>query len=130
MLNVAFNARLRLELDDDPGVAQDVGVQFGFTRAVTADRIDVHAGLDHLRRQNGCVGFVGGDRGDDVRALYRVLHGVGQNHVDVRERREVVLQLERSVAIDIEDTDFADAQHFMKGQRLKFTLRTVANEGH
>lgn len=29
LLNIAFNPRLRFKFHDDPGVAQDVGVQFG-----------------------------------------------------------------------------------------------------
>ncbi|MNQ68803.1 hypothetical protein D3C85_833680 [compost metagenome] len=94
MLNIAFNPGLRFKLNDDPGIAQDLGVQFGFPRAVAADGIDMHAGLDHLGRQNRCIGFVCGDCGDDVRALDRFLYRVGQNHLNIRECGQVVLQFE------------------------------------
>lgn len=74
----------------------------------------MHAGLDHLGRQDRCVGLVGRNGGDNVRTLDRFVYGVGVNHLYSRESRQVAQQLERGIAIDIEDADFVDAQHLWK----------------
>ena len=50
------------------GLTQDVGVQLGLARAIAADRVQMHAGLDHLGRQDRGVALVGGDGRDDVGA--------------------------------------------------------------
>ncbi len=52
LLDVALQARLRLEFDEHPRAAQHIGMQFGLAGAVAADAVEVHAGLDHLRRQD------------------------------------------------------------------------------
>ena len=50
LLDVAFDARLRLVLDEHrAALAARSAVQLGLARAVAADRVDVHAGLDHRR---------------------------------------------------------------------------------
>ena len=72
LLDVALDARLRLVFDEHPRPAQHVGVQLGLARAVATDGVDVHAGLDHVRREDRGACLVGGDGGDDVGAAHRL----------------------------------------------------------
>ena len=74
LLDIAFDAALRVVLHHHPCLGQDAGVQFGFARAVTAHGVDVHARLNHLRRQDGGLGFVSGQGGDDVGPLNGLSH--------------------------------------------------------
>ena len=78
LLDLALDPRLRFEFDHDARIRtpQDVGVQFGLAGAITAHRVQVHAGFNHVGRQDECVALIGGDRGDDIGAAHR-LGGVG-----------------------------------------------------
>ena len=48
LLDLALHAGLRLVLDEHARLVQHVGVQLGLAGRIAADRVDVHARLDHL----------------------------------------------------------------------------------
>ena len=73
LLDLSFDPRLFGIFDEDVGAQQDVAVKLGLARAVASDRVDVHAGPDHVVGQDRRALLVGGDGGDDVRAFHRVL---------------------------------------------------------
>jgi hypothetical protein len=68
LLHVALDAGLRLVLDEHRSRLAARRVQLGLARAVAAHGVEVHAGLDHLGRDDGGAGLVGGDGGHDVGA--------------------------------------------------------------
>ncbi len=121
---------MRLVLDDHPGTFDDVAVQFSFTGAVATHRIEVHAGFDHVRGQDGRAGFVGSDGGNNVSAAHRISHAGGNNELQVRVSGQVLHQLFGSRRVDVEQADFVDIEQGMECQGLKLTLRTIANQRH
>ncbi|NYH16201.1 hypothetical protein GGD41_003429 [Paraburkholderia bryophila] len=130
LLDIAFNTRLRLVFDDHASHAQHVRVQFRLAWTVAAYRVDVHAGFDHVGRDDGGVGFVGGDGGDDVGAAYGVRGGCGAHDLQRRPRGEIAHEFAGCGRIDIEHADLVDTQQFEKGDRLEFALRAIADQGH
>ena len=79
LLNIAFDARLRLVFHKHASATQHVGVQLGFARTIAANAVDMHAGLNHVGRQNGGVRLVRRNSGDDIRAANRVCNGLPAN---------------------------------------------------
>ncbi|MNL31470.1 hypothetical protein D3C87_1532590 [compost metagenome] len=121
-MNFAFNAALRFVLNHDPRTLDDVPVQFGLAGAVAAHGVEVHPGLDHLRRQNRCVGLVGRDRGHDIGTTHRLRDGFGNGHLNGGVGPQVGYQLRRCGRIDVVETDFSNAEQCMKCQGLEFAL--------
>ena len=106
-------------------------MQLGLAGAVAADGVQVHAGLDQVRRQDGGAGLVGGDRRDDVGAAHRLAGACGAAHPQARcSLREVAHQLVGRGRVDVEGDDLLDAQMGVKGQRLELGLRAVADQRH
>ena len=134
LLDLALDARLRLELHHHArvGAAQDVGVQLGLARAVAAHGVEVHAGLDHLRQQDGGVALVGRGRGHDVAAAHRLGCAGAAFHRQAwqRQARQVAFQLEAGAGVGVEQAQRADAQQVVEGQRLELALRAVADQRH
>ena len=130
LLDVAFDPRLRLVLDDHARAPQHVGMQLGLAGAIAADRIDVHAGLDHLGGQDRRPRLVGGRGRDDLRAAHRLGRRGGADQAQPRPAGEVAQQLVGRGRIDIEDPDLVDAQQRVEGQRLEFALGAVADQRH
>ena len=131
LLDLSFDSRLRLELDEHAGVAQHVRRQFGLARTVAADGVDVHAGprpspaVSSAARR--CVGSHGGD---DIRAAAGFGSAAAGNSLDV-ERPQVVDQLaECARASTSNRRSVRDAQQVVKGQRLELALRAVADQRH
>ena len=73
LLNLALDAGLGLELDHDAriGPSQNIRMQLRLARAIAADGVQVHAGFDHLRRQDQRIALVGSRRGHDIGAVHR-----------------------------------------------------------
>ena len=130
LLNVAFDAGLRLVFDKHARGAQHVGVQFRLAGAVATDAVDVHSRLNHVGRQNRCVGFVGGNSGHDVGTANRVCRGRCATDCQGRIRTQVTHQFVSGRGINIEDADFFDTEQCVEGDRLKFALRAVADQRH
>ncbi|MNC22041.1 hypothetical protein D3C75_700300 [compost metagenome] len=84
-------------------------MQFGLAGAVAAHCVEVHPGLDHLRRQNRCVGLVGRDRGHDIGPTYSFRDGFGYGHRNGGVGPQVGYQLRRRGRIDVVEADFSNA---------------------
>ena len=114
------------------GRREDRAGELGLARAVAAHGIQVHAGLDHLRREDDRVALVGGDGGDDVGAA-RGLAGRGAAH-DAQalepQRGEVALELRGGRRVHVVEAQLADADQVMEGDRLELALRAVADQRH
>ena len=74
------------------GAAQDVGVQLGLAGAVAAHGVEVHAGFDHLRQQDGGIALVGRGRGHDVAAAPPRLCCCAAFHRQARQPRRARLR--------------------------------------
>ena len=93
----------------------------------------MHAGFDHVRRQDGGIGFVGGYRGHDVGAAHR-FSGGGTAHDGQRARlgvgAQVRHQLVGSAGVHIEHAKHGDAQLRHERNCLEFALRAIADQRH
>ena len=104
-------------------------MQLGLARAITANGIDVHAGLDHPGSEDRRIGLVCSDGGDDVGAA----NGFGraladrdlQAHAD-----KVGRELGTGRSVVVEEPQLADAHQVAKGDRLELALRAVADQRH
>ena len=130
LLDLAFDAGLRLVLYEHPRPAQHIGVQLGLAGAIAADRVDVHAGFDHLGSQDGRQCLVGGDGRDDVGAAHRLRRRFGARDLQCGVGREVADQLVGGVRVNVVDHDLFDAEPAVESQRLELALRAVANQRH
>ena len=130
MLDVALDAALRLVFDEDAAGAQHVGVQLGLAGAVATHAVDVHAGLQHVGGDDGGVGLVGGDGGDDVGALDGFGGRAGADDLEAAVLGEVPDQLLGGVRIHVIDGNLLDAQLRVEGQRLELALGAVADQRH
>ena len=133
LLDLAFDARLRRVLDDDPqvGTQQDVAMQFGLVGAVAADGVEVHPGSHETGRDDRRVALVGRDGGDDVGAVDRVGHARAARDAQRRQgATQVAFQLVHRVRIDVVQPQGLDAEHPMKGDGLELRLRAVADQRH
>ena len=81
LLNFAFNAGLRRELNKDIGSHEDVSMQFCFTRAVASNCIDMDTGANHVIGQYSRALFVGSTGRDDIRITYGIFSGVADHHI-------------------------------------------------
>jgi hypothetical protein len=133
-LNLALDPRLRLELDDDArvGTPQYVHVQFCFAWAVTADRIQMHAGLDHLGSQHDRIALICSHGRDNACAVDGVRDRGAANHFQARQvqRGQIAFELRRCSRISVVQLNNADTELVIKGDRLKFALRAIADERH
>jgi hypothetical protein len=80
-------------------------VQPGLARAVAADRVDIHAGRDDRG-----VGFIGGNRRDNVSALHGVAHRIHAHDLQ---------------ALDTGQISFAV---FVHGRDMRINTRTEDNQ--
>jgi hypothetical protein len=134
LLHLTLDARLRLVLDDDArvGPREDRAGELGLARAVAAHGVQVHAGLDHLGREDDGVALVGGDGGDDVGAARGLARRGASHHAQALEpeRGEVALELGCSSRVHVEEAQLADADEVMERDRLELALRAVADQRH
>ena len=130
LLDVAFNAGLRLVLDEHLAGAEHVRMQFGLTEAVAAYAVDVHVGVDHVRGEDGRLGHVSDHGGDDDGAAYGLGGGVGADDLQQRVLRQVANQLASGLRVHVIHRDFLDAQLVVERQRLELALRAIADQGH
>ena len=104
-------------------------MQLGLAGAVATHGVDVHAGGEQVRGEDGGVGLVGGHGGDNVGTLHSLggaaAHGDGQ-----ATARQVAYQLGTGAGIHIEHPQVGDAHQMPEGQRLELALRPVANQCH
>ncbi len=108
-------------------------MQLGLAGAVAADRVQVHAGRDHRRRQDHGVALVRSHRGHDVGTSAGLARRRGAYDAQVREFRdrvEVAHELGRGPRVDVEQAQFADAEQPVKRERLELALRAVADQRH
>ncbi|MCY1176979.1 hypothetical protein D9M73_172670 [compost metagenome] len=130
LLDFAFDTALRFVFDDYPGAFDDVAVQFGLARAVATHGVEVHAGYDHIRGEDGGVGLVGGHRGDDIGPAHRIGHGAGDAQLEAGAVGQVGDQFGRSGRVDVIQADFIDAQQGIEGDGLELALRAIADQRH
>ena len=104
----------------------DVAVELGLARAVAADGVEVHAGLDHLGRQDFRAGLVGGAGGDDVGAADGVGGRGGADDAEAGAG-EVGAELVDGLGVGVEDADFLDAEERLERERLELGLRAGAD---
>ena len=118
LLDFAFDPGLWCVFHDNICPPQNVRMQFGLPRTVTADGVDMHAGTYLVVRQDGGILFVRGNRRDDVGAPHRVLRrGTGgdvESHLD-----QVRAAFPRGGRIDVIEPQPADSQRGAKRQRLE-----------
>lgn len=130
LLDLTFDTGLWLVLDEHPRVAQHIGVQLGFARAVTTHGVQVHTGLQHVGGNDGGVGLVGRYRGDDVHAFHCLGYRAGPADGQAAVFLEVGDKLGGGQRVGVVGDDFFDAQVLVEGQGLEFALRAVADQRH
>ncbi len=131
MLDLAFDTALRRKFNEDLGVGQDRGIELGLAGAVAPHRIQVHAGLHHRTADDGRIGLVGRDRGDDVGPLHRLGRALAALQLHAGDLRpEVVDELVGGGRVNVKQAQALDAQQAHKGQRLEFALRAIADQRH
>ena len=129
MLDIALHTCLRGIFHKHGGATQHIWVQFGLAGAVTTHRIDVHAGLHHVGRDDGGLGLVGRDSGHDIGTTHGLCHAGAYTHRH-GQIAQVGKQFAGGLPVRIEKTQFGDAQQVVESQGLEFALRAVADQRH
>ena len=130
LLQLAFHPRLRRVLHHQLAAPQHLRVQLSLAGAVAAHSVDVHAGLQHLRREDVGAAFVGSQRGDDVGAAHRLGHRARAHGAQAGVVPEVAHQLVGGMRVHVIQPQLINAQQMVKGDGLKLALRTVAYQRH
>jgi hypothetical protein len=76
LLQVPLDAGLGFVFHEHACGTQHVGVQLGLAWAIAPHGIDVHAGAQQVSSEDGGIGLVSRDGGDDVHASLAAQHGL------------------------------------------------------
>ena len=129
LLDLSLDAGLRGVLDEHRAAVEDRGIEFGLAGAVTADRVQVHAGPNEFVGDDRGACLVGCAGGDDVSAVERL--GDTAGHFDREaERQQVAGEFGDRVGVDVEDAQAVDAEGGAEGERLEFRLAAGADHRH
>ena len=133
LLQIALDPGLRFKLDKYLGGAQHIGVDLGLAGAIATHRIQVHAGGQHIGGNDGRIGLIGRDRGDDVSAAHCIGAAVADRQAQtggVWVALQVAHQLGGGAGVGVKQANFFNTHQVVKRQRLELALGAVADQCH
>ena len=104
-------------------------MEFRLAGAVSPDRVDVNPRANHVVRQDRGELLVCGRSGDDLSALDCVFSG-GAGHELETATFEIAQRLVCCAPVNVVEVDRVDSDDRLHRERLKLSLRAVADQGH